>query len=58
MTDRMTDRLQVLIPDNLREDLDDLRDGGSVGPHVREALWAYVALPRIKRKIAKNRRER
>ncbi len=41
-SEKMTDRLQVLIPDDMRERLDALRDGKSIGPIVREALDKYL----------------
>ena len=40
--EKMTDRLQVLISDEMRERLDAARDGRSVGPIVRKALEQYL----------------
>lgn len=36
------DRLQVLLPKDLRDRLDAARDGRSPGPIVRAALEAYL----------------
>lgn len=57
MAEKMTDRLQVLITDDMRENLELAREGSSVGPIVRRALENYLGMASVKRKIAKARRE-
>ena len=54
---KMTDRLQVLIPNEMRKRLERARGTGSVGPIVREALDQHltkIGLPEKKKGKHKN----